>query len=373
MFSRKTTAFIVLLILFSSFSTSYVIKSQKEILTLKQRLVELSQELTKTRLLHSKLREVLYENQSSSISNSALESSVTVAEPDADTSVSAMARPLKQAILGGDVEALQSLIESGADLSSLHTNGQSLLHLAAWSNDADMIELLVESGLDVSAVDEKGRTPLHFAAAYGHLMTAEQLIELGADMEAVDPRNGTPLMTAVRNGNHAMVDALIRAGAKLTQPLLTTAAYQGDTKTLSVLLNGGINSNALDSTGYTALHYAKADVVPMLVEAGMDVNQTDRYGNTPIYNAMTDYNGELARALFDAGANGYQLLVDKDENLLRAAQFGLTDLSEYLISNGADVNAATYGSWNALDIAIKHGHMETAKLLKSHGANSSLF
>jgi ankyrin repeat protein len=280
---------------------------------------------------------------------------------------------LKQAVHDGDVKALRSLINSGADLSSLHTDGQSLLHLASWSNDADMVELLVESGLDVSAVDEKGRTPLHFAAAYGHLMTAQQLIEMGADLEAVDPRSGTPLMTAVRNGNSDMVGALISAGANLNDTLLTTAAHQGDAKTLTVLLNGGFNSNAVDSAGRTALYYAKANVVPLLVEAGMDMNQPDLYGNTPISHAMADYNGELAGALYAAGANGYQLLTNKDENLLRAVQFGLTDLCEFLISNGADVNAAAYGDWSPLDIAIKHGHMETAKLLKSYGARSSLF
>jgi cytohesin len=176
-----------------------------------------------------------------------------------------------------------------------------------------------------------------------------------------------------------MVDALIGAGANTTvktassQSLLHIAAYQGDAKTLTVLLNGGIDSNALDDAGRTALHYAKADIVPLLVEAGMDANQTDSYGNTPIYNAMFDYNGELAGELYAAGANGFQLLTDKDENLSRAAQFGLTDLSEYLINNGANVNAVAYESWSVLDIALKHGHIETAALLKSYGAVSSLF
>ena len=103
------------------------------------------------------------------------------------------------------------------------------------------------------------------------------------------------------------------------------------------------------------------------------MNQTDRYNNTPIYNALLGSDGELAGALYAAGANGDQLLYDKNYSLSQAAQFGLTDLSEYLISNGADVNAVAYGSWSALDIAIKHGHIETATLLKSHGAVSSLF
>ena len=372
-FARKTTVLIVLLILISATSVAYVVKSQIEISTLKQRVKQLTQQLAQAQTQHNSTQSKQSLYQPSSISNAPLNPTVAVKTPDADTSTSDKSRPLKQAVLGGDVKALRSLINSGADLSSLHTDGQSLLHLASWSNDADMVELLVESGLDVSAVDEKGRTPLHFAAAYGHLMTAQQLIEMGADLEAVDPRSGTPLMTAVRNGNSDMVGALISAGANINDSLLTTAAHQGDAKTLTVLLNGGFNSNAVDSAGRTALYYAKANVVPLLVEAGMDLNQPDLYGTTPISHAMTDYNGELAGALYAAGANGYQLLTDKDENLLRAVQFGLTDLCEFLISNGADVNAASRGNWSALDIAIKHGHMETAKLLKSYGARSSLF
>ena len=370
MSARTIIAFIVL---FSTASVAYLVKSQKEISTLKQHVVELTQELAQAQTQHGRPQPKKSTYQSSSVSNTPLKSTAMVKEPDTDTSVSDKGKPLKQAVLSGDVEALRSLIKSGADLSSLYTDGQSLLHLAARSNDADVVALLIKSGLDVSAVDDKGRTPLHFAAAYGHLMTAQQLIELGADLEAVDPRSGTPLMTAVRNGNYGMVEGLIGAGANITGSLLTTAAYQGDAKTLTVLLNGGIDSNALDGAGRTALHYAKADVVPLLVGAGMDVDQTDLYGNTPIYNALTDYNWGLAGALYAAGANGYQLLADKDEYLIRAAQYGLTDLSEYLISNGADVNAVAYGNWTVLDIAIKHGQIETATLLKSYGAKSSLF
>ena len=209
-------------------------------------------------------------------------------------------------------------------------------------------------------------------------MTAQQLIEMGADLEAVDPRSGTPLMAAVRNGNSDMVGALIGAGANITvttesnRSLIHMAAQQGDAKTLTVLLNGGVDSNALDGHDRTALHYAKADLVPLLVGAGMDVNQTDRYGNTPIYNALWSDDGQLAGALYAAGAYGNQLLTDKNASLSRAAQSGLTDLSEYLINNGADVNAVAYGSWSVLDIALKHGHIETAALLKSYVAVSSL-
>jgi ankyrin repeat protein len=379
MYARKTTFLIVLLISFSGASVAYLVKSQLEISTLKQRVKQLTQQLAQVQTQHSKLMKKKSQIQYSSISKPKTPLKSTGTVPDADTSLADEDVPLKQAVLSGDVEALRSLIKAGADLSSVYADGQSLLHLAAWSNDASMVALLIESGLDVSAVDDKGRTPLHFAASYGHLMTAQQLIELGANLEATDPRSGTPLMTAVRNGNTAMVDALIGAGANITvrtasqESLLHTAAHQADAETLTVLLNGGIDSNAQDRHGRTALHYAKADVVPLLVGAGIDVNQTDKYNNTPIYNALLGGDGELASALYAAGANGYQLLPDKDYSLSRAAQFGLTDLSEYLISNGADVNAVAYGNWTILDMAIKHGNVETATLLKSHGARSSLF
>ena len=80
----------------------------------------------------------------------------------------------------------------------------------------------------------------------------------------------------------------------------------------------------------------------------------------------------MAGTLYAAGADGNQLLADKDANLSQAAKFGLTDLSRYLISNGADVNGRAHGGWNALDIAIKYGHTEMAELLESYGAVKSL-
>ena len=278
MINKKTTTLTVLLILFSGASVAYLVKSQKEISTLKQRVVELTQELAQAQTQHSRPQPKQSAHQSSGVVNTPLK-----ATADTETSVSDDdGNPLKQAVLTGDVKALRALIESDADLSGLYADGQSLLHLAAWSDDAEVVTLLIKSGLGVSVVDDKGRTPLHFAAGYGHLMTAQQLIELGADLETVDSKGTTPLMTAVRHGNNSMVDALIGAGANITvttashdMSLLHTAAYQGNAKTLTVLLNGGIDSNALDGRGRTALHYAKADMVPLLVGAGMDVNQTD--------------------------------------------------------------------------------------------------
>lgn len=155
-----------------------------------------------------------------------------------------------------------------------------------------------------------------------------------------------------------MVNALIAAGADSTattafdMSLLHTAAYQGDGATVTALLNNGFDVDAVDINGRSALHYAEADMVPLLVEAGLDVNQPDAAGNTPIFNAMNGGEVERAGALYAAGADASPLLAEKSQHLLRAAQFGQTELGSYLIDNGADVNAGAANGMTALDIAI---------------------
>lgn len=56
-----------------------------------------------------------------------------------------------------------------------------------------------------------------------------------------------------------------------------------------------------------------------------------------------------------------------------AAESGLKDIADLLISNGADVNKTVNSTgWSALDIASLNGHEEVVKLLIDYGADVNL-
>ena len=106
--ARITIALIVLLILFSVAGATYVIDSQKEISTLKQRVVELKRQLLQAQTQHSRLQANQPTKKSNnSVSNTPLKPTMTVTAPEADSSLSDEGNLLRQAIISGDVEALR--------------------------------------------------------------------------------------------------------------------------------------------------------------------------------------------------------------------------------------------------------------------------
>ncbi|MCY4073451.1 MAG: sigma-70 family RNA polymerase sigma factor [Chloroflexi bacterium] len=131
------------------------------------------------------------------------------------------------AAIMGDIDALRALLAADGDLVSASTPddhvlgaGMSPLHLAAQGGHLEAMELLLEAGADINAVDARGYTPLHFVICYGpkrffdplpdlsettqdigvyHLLTdvPRFLIDRGADLSARESESGkTPLELA---------------------------------------------------------------------------------------------------------------------------------------------------------------------------------
>ena len=57
----------------------------------------------------------------------------------------------------------------------------TLLHLTARTGDLEGIEVLIASGAQVNAIGDLGNTPLHQAAMMGKVDSVRKLLQLGAD------------------------------------------------------------------------------------------------------------------------------------------------------------------------------------------------
>lgn len=64
---------------------------------------------------------------------------------------------LHDAIIAGDVKAVDKLIREGADVNEV-AQGRTPLHAAVWTDNAEMVVLLVASGADPRALDAQGDT-----------------------------------------------------------------------------------------------------------------------------------------------------------------------------------------------------------------------
>ena len=102
------------------------------------------------------------------------------------------ATPLMLAAYGGHIDAVEHLIDAGADLMATDASGGTPLHWAVYTN-WNGIPVLIDAGADVDAQDTYGRTPLMRAAVYGTVEHVTELIEAGADLHAVDNQGRTAL------------------------------------------------------------------------------------------------------------------------------------------------------------------------------------
>lgn len=84
------------------------------------------------------------------------------------------------------------------------------------------------------------------------------------------------------------------------------AAYWNDAKLLRLALEAGVDPNAADSFGNTALIYAMSSSGPepgrLLVQAGAKVNQQARSGETALHQAVRNAQYDLVCLLVEAGA-----------------------------------------------------------------------
>lgn len=97
---------------------------------------------------------------------------------------------------------ISMLLDRGADPTIQGDAGETLLHLAAFSEPR--VNALLEYskshpdlGMDVNSRDQHGRTPLHYPAAACNSAVMERLIEHGADVAATDNLAVTTLHYAV--------------------------------------------------------------------------------------------------------------------------------------------------------------------------------
>ncbi|CAL5422705.1 unnamed protein product [Camellia sinensis] len=117
--------------------------------------------------------------------------------------------PLQFAASSGNVEIVEILLSSGADVNLKNNGGRTALHYAASKGWLKIAEILLSHGANINLKDKACWVhPLHRAASTGNSELCELLIEEGAEVDAIDKAGQTPLMSAVICENKEVVQSL---------------------------------------------------------------------------------------------------------------------------------------------------------------------
>jgi len=138
-----------------------------------------------------------------------------------------------------------------------------------------------------------------------------------------------------------------------------TTSRTGSLDAVRLLLARGVDGNAQETLGQTALMWAVArkhsEVARALVEHGADVHARSKGGFTPLLFAARAGDVDSARVLLDAGADVKEITRDGMSVLLLATASGHEDLAVFLVERGADPNATDAYGIAALHYAIQKG------------------
>lgn len=103
---------------------------------------------------------------------------------------------LQEAAFHGNTQAVQILLDAGADIEAKDNQGRTPLHLAL--SEASTMRFLIGAGADIKSKDDKGWTPLHLAVVWNLPRDIRILLDAGSDMNSTDRIGYTPLRLAVK-------------------------------------------------------------------------------------------------------------------------------------------------------------------------------
>ena len=144
----------------------------------------------------------------------------------------------------------------------------------------------------------------------------------------------------------------------------------------SLLQQGGVNVNATQADGATALawavHWGDQDTAQRLLEAGANPDIANDYGVTPLFLAIKNRSTAMVETLLEVegGADPNTVRWSGETALMTAAKTGQIDMVNLLLAQGADVNIREpRREQSALMWAISFGHPDVARELIDQGAD----
>lgn len=111
--------------------------------------------------------------------------------------------PIMNAVLNGNVEFTEQLMNRKVNITRKTADGKTLLHLAVKSGNLDIIKIFAQK-IDINAQDNNGRTPLFDAIPLDDTKIMEFLVQSGTDVNIRDSKGRTAAFELKKSNANAM-------------------------------------------------------------------------------------------------------------------------------------------------------------------------
>ncbi|KAI4103194.1 MAG: hypothetical protein L6R37_003948 [Teloschistes peruensis] len=288
---------------------------------------------------------------------------------------------LVRAAQAGSVVEVETLLNQGADIESIHQqSGRNALAVASHCGNESVVQLLLRYGANVNTPDVSSFCPSHLAAMRGHYGVVELLLQEHARIDEPGPNGETPLRIASDKGYIEIAELLLRAKAKVNardmkrmSTPLHTAAKNGDEAMIDLLIRHGAHLEAKDGELMTPLHYAceagRDRAVLLLLNRKANIEVLGRRGMTPLVCAAAAGQNQVVEVLCKKRASIKHTGEGSMTALHWACYNGHYEVADFLLDKRAPPNFHNKDGRTPLHLAIMANHFAVAELLLRKGAS----
>lgn len=215
---------------------------------------------------------------------------------------------------------LSKLSINDVDVNIKDDQGNYLVFLAVMMNRSKILKMLIDYGAQIDVLDSEGYSIMYYPIKFNYLEIIHLLIEsnkkvVGISLvNIIDARGNVPLFYAIRHRNIEILRELLLNGANANYrnndfvTALQLAVLKKNVDIVKILIKYVKNIDVKNSLGSTALHNAcnfqLTEITKILMDNGADQNIPEtEYDFYPIFYPVVQNNIEITKLLINYEAN----------------------------------------------------------------------